>query len=516
MDKNILFFMVDQLSAKWLELAARRGIVPLPNIKGLAANGTWFTNVITSNPVCCPARATIATGLTTRGHGVLENGYRLDPELPTFMRALQKKGYVTGALGKVHFEPHFQTFWPDYKKYGFDVTHITEDGRGGEWLDWVRDSHPGHYEDVLACIWASYIPEYAAYGPDKTDLGGRIREIQKGYNWSTADYPEGSFGAHSQKYPQELTQTEWITRHALDFISGVPEGKPFFAHVSYVQPHFPFTVPAGYLPLVKEELIPEALPAEWRSDPFAPAYFSRQKMQRNNEYDKSARKCYFADLAHLDGQLGRLVALLKDRGVYDNTYIIFISDHGELLGDHEFYGKEERHYDACIRVPLIISGPGLGKGGVCSQFVQHEDVCPTILDMAGAQMEGLKHTPVYLQVPEEKLRMSYGRSLLGYLKGEKGFVRDDAYCESFSPIWSIDYTDWARTVRTEQYRYTYYAGNTGEQLFELSKDPDEQRNLAGDPEYAGVKRDLKDRLLEYLIRQDWPKTPRELYSLGVH
>ena len=118
--------MLDQLAAKWIETAAN-GVCPIPNIQRLQARGTTFTNAISSNPLCCPARATIATGLTTRGHGVLENGYQLDPDLPTFMQALQQGGWQTGAFGKVHFQPHFRTLTPDYHPYGFDVVHNTED-----------------------------------------------------------------------------------------------------------------------------------------------------------------------------------------------------------------------------------------------------------------------------------------------------------------------------------------------------------------------------------------------------
>ena len=138
---NIIFFMVDQLAAKWLE-AAMDGICDLLNIQRLKSQGASFTNAITSNPVCCAARSTLATGLTARGHGVIENGYQLDPALPTFMRTLQADGWRTGAFGKVHLKPHFAGLRPDYRPYGFDVTHITEDARGGEWLDWIASEHP--------------------------------------------------------------------------------------------------------------------------------------------------------------------------------------------------------------------------------------------------------------------------------------------------------------------------------------------------------------------------------------
>jgi arylsulfatase A-like enzyme len=141
---NIILFMLDQLSAKWLE-AARAGACPTPNFDRLAARSTTFTNAFASYPVCCPSRATLATGLTCRQHGVTANGYELDPKLPTFMRLLQQNGWRTGCFGKLHLHPHFAGLHPDYTPYGFDVTHITEDPRGGEWLDWIQTEHPKHH-----------------------------------------------------------------------------------------------------------------------------------------------------------------------------------------------------------------------------------------------------------------------------------------------------------------------------------------------------------------------------------
>ena len=140
---DIVFFMLDQLAAKWLD-AGRAGAANVPNFERLAGLGTNFTRCITSNPLCCPARATLATGLSTRGHGVLQNGYYLDPSIRTFMQDLQGAGYWTGALGKVHFQPHYSSLHPDYRPYGFNVQHITEDGRGGEWLNWIRSEHPAY------------------------------------------------------------------------------------------------------------------------------------------------------------------------------------------------------------------------------------------------------------------------------------------------------------------------------------------------------------------------------------
>ena len=342
---DIVFFMLDQLAAKWLEVA-RAGAVPVPNFERLAEMGTNFTRCVSSNPLCCPARATLATGLSTRGHGVLQNGYYLDGSLPTFMRALQEAGYRTGALGKVHFRPHYSGLHPDYRPYGFDVQHITEDGRGGEWLNWVRREHPQHAPAVYSTIWAREIPEYADYGPDGEDLTAEM-----------AGSPPLR-GVYELPFPAELSQTEWITGYALDFIATAETDRPLLAHISYVQPHSPFAPPAGYRDRVDMTKLPEPAPREWRDDPLGPGCFEGLARIDNMEFGwEEVREHYFADLVHLDEQLGKVLAALESRGRLEETYIVLLSDHGEMLLDHGMVSKGEMHYDACVRVPLLIAGP---------------------------------------------------------------------------------------------------------------------------------------------------------------
>ena len=511
---NIVFFMVDQLSAKWLE-AASDGVCLTPNIDRLREMGTTFTHAFTSNPVCMPMRATLATGLTTRGHGVLENGYQLDPTLPTFMQALQSAGWRTGALGKVHLYPHFRGLRPDYRPFGFDVTHITEDARGGEWLDWVEEEYPEHYESVLATIWPTAIPEFAAYGPERVDLRARIDAIREGFEWATPDFPRNDGFAYTLPFPEPVSQTAWITQHALAFIEETDPDRPLYAHISYVQPHSPFHPPAEYMQYVDVSKIPEPAPAEWVHDPHAPGYFcDKTPVDRDWQY---ARHCYFADIVHLDRQLGKVLDALEAAGRLDNAYLFFLSDHGELLCDHGFVGKEERHYDACIRVPLIIAGPGLQRGQVCDQLVQHEDLCPTVLEACSVSLPPLPKTGPYLKVEQQDIVSLPGRSLLGLCRGEEPDAwRDEAYSESYNAIWSITPGDWARTIRTRDFRYTFYAAGNGEQMFDLRTDPDEQHNVVADPAYATTRRELCDRLLELIVLQDYPKPRRELFALGVH
>jgi arylsulfatase A-like enzyme len=253
------------------------------------------------------------------------------------------------------------------------------------------------------------------------------------------------------------------------------------------------------------------------NDPRAPGHFRGRYPGRGDaRRGLWARKVYFADLVHLDRQLGRVVQALETAGRLESTTIIFLSDHGEMLGDHGMHGKEDKHYDACIRVPLIVAAPRVeGRGLTCDAMVQLEDICPTILDAAGLSLP-----PLPTMGPNAPAHKGYpvmaGRSLLGPACGRQGQDwRDAAYCGSYNGIWSASVGDWAQTIRTANLRYTYWP-NGGEQLFDLANDPGEQRNLVDDPAWAKTRDELRFRLMRLLILQDYPRTRRELFALGVH
>ncbi len=507
--RAIVLFMVDQLAAKWVE-ACLAGAAQLPNLERLQARGTTFRHAISSNPICSPARATIATGLATRGHGMLLNGYNLDPSIPTFMQALQAGGWRTGAFGKLHLRSQYESLFPDYRPYGFDVQHVTEDARGGEWLEWIREEHPEHFDAALSTVWARSFPGFTSHGPEGVDVAARFASI-----------PE-LFGAHELPFPEEISQTSWITRHAVDFIRSTDPAQPLFAHVSYVQPHDPYAPPPGYLDRVAQEHIPEAAPAEWAGDAHAPTIFGDMggRTEPSPEWRRE-RAHYFADMCHLDEQLRLIEAALAHSGRLDDAVIIFLSDHGDLLHDHGLKLKGGMHYDACVRVPLVIAGPGLGRGAERSELVQLEDICPTIYDLAGIDVP----QPPFFRTsrpggglsPDRTFDVLPGRSLVPQSPGEReADWRGVAYIGSFNSN-TIPHTPdrWARSVRTHEWRYTTYPQGGGEQLFDLINDPDEQHNLVRDPAYGGVRRDLRDRLLELLILQDYPHSPRSRFAFGV-
>ncbi len=510
---DVLFFMVDQMGAKWLD-AAMNGICELPNLKRIKSMGVTFSNAFANNPVCCPARATIATGLSGNGHGLLSNGYRLNPEVPTFMNTLKVSGYNTGAFGKIHFYPFDSDYYPysDYTEYGWNVVHNTEDTRVGEWHDMIKNDYPEHYEAMIAtpANWNNDLPYY------KGELGEKMKNAKDNVNW-----PEGTDAGNKTltegffplPFPEELSQTNWITDKALEFIDSTSSSQPLYTHISYVQPHPPFCPPKRFLEYVNEDKIP--LPLGLGSD------FSEDEIYIKNWL--YYRKLYFADFVHIDEQIGRVLDRMEELGRLENTYIIFTSDHGEMLMDHNKGGKSCNHYEAVIRIPLIIAGPDTQKGLICRDIVQHQDICPTILDFEESL---LVNHPKKLtrRVVDESVPTFFGHTLMPLCKGEKcSTIRKFAFAESFGSLCEGPYYDkilphpWKKSLRNERYRYSVSPGrDEGEELFDLQHDPGEFNNLVNDPEYQEIRQMLKNEMLHAVMLQNYPLPPRDLLVIGAH
>ena len=499
---SVVLIVYDQLAACWLE-AGLRGAADLPNFSRLAGAGTYFSRCFSTNPVCSPARASIATGLRSSAHGVMQLGYGLSPELPTFMGALSEAGWHTAACGKLHLRPHWEDLDPDYRPYGFLEQHISEDPRGGPWLDWVRAEHPEHFRSALTTVWARGMDEFAEYGPQREDLAGLM-----------ADLPQLG-NVYELPFPERVSQTNWITDRALDSIGTTPLAQSLLCQIGYVQPHNPYAPPRGYRRFVDFDYVPEPVPATWTDDPLTPPAF-RVRARTADSYEwRSAREHYFADLVHLDRQLGRILSALEETGRDRNTYVVALADHGELLLDHGLIYKDSFHYDACVRVPLLVSGPGLAQGQVRDELVSIEDIYPTILDAAGLP---LPKPPELRQVPGQPAApYAAGRSLLPLARGLSSPEWPDAvFIESYNNLDSRWSKNWVKTVRTATARYSLYGDGAGEQLFDLARDPDEQENLAADPAAHQLRTQMRDRLLEQLLTERYPHPPRDLFRLGAH
>lgn len=497
--KTVLMILVDQLANKWLELCYD-GVVDLPNLAKLRDSSLNFTRAYSVNPVCSPTRATLLTGLAPSVHGLSECGYNLDPRVHTMPRQLQAAGWQTVHVGKLHVRVQIEGVHPDYKQYGFDRTAVTEDARAGEWIDWVKETHPEHYRAALSTVWMHFIPELSAYGPEKEDLASQIRDAYK-------EFPESTTESYVLPFPKEVSQTEWITGRALEFLEESDPQRDLFLQVSYVQPHNPFSPPAEYLDRVRTELIPEPAPAEWESErlPYFDQPIYEQPSYATGDWMKD-RHHYLADLAHLDDQIGVLMEALKKAGRNENCLIIFTSDHGELLHDHGMLGKWERHYDACARIPLYVCAPGATPENTAA-LASHLDVVPTIYEFAG--VDAPTHEVWQREEPFPTMPTLTGHDLLDPQRPVEPVL-----IESNNNHWQPTPSSWSRTLMTDRYRFTHFFNKGGEQLFDLVNDPDEQHNLAADPAYAEIVAQLRFELFERSVQEFYPGTNLNLYQVS--
>ena len=474
---NVILLLTDQLSARWMGCYGC-GAASTPNLDALAARGVRFDNCCVTHPVCMPSRASILTGRSAQHHGVYQSGYELGLDLPTFPQVLQGAGVQTFGVGKFHLECHGRSAYNDVLKYGFDRAETTEDHRAGDWLDWVEETHPQHYERALATVGG--MSHLAGYGPNRRDLLAEVKAAR-------AKYPpeETAQHAYSSIVPEEACQTHWVVDRALAFLEERDREKPFFLKASFVAPHSPYDPPARFLDRVDPDAVPPPANSEdgrllAAIEHFREVPFHRRSAHLTGEDWRIIRHHYLASLAFIDEQVGRLLEYLDETGLDRETLVLFTSDHGDMLGDHGIPAKGAWHFDACIRVPLLVAGPGVQQGAVVRGMVSNLDLFPTITHFGDAG---------------EEVRVE-GKSLHPLLNGTGDLDRPDAtLTESYQAYTGYDVRYWARTVRTPQAALTLF-GNGQAMLFDLEADPDECVNLYGSPAAETTERQLKDLLLE--------------------
>ena len=463
---NILFIMADQLAASFIGCYGS-GVDSTPTLDRLAAHGRKYTRLYAHVPVCAPNRASILTGVSSELHGVVTNNLTLPPGLPTYPRVLRAAGYRTGGFGKFHHHPMQAPLPESMAAYGYDESVITEDTKLGPWLDWVEREHPEHYEAALGMSWG--MPYITAYGPDRRDLSREHRAAAIKHR--EARQQASAFEhMHSSPCPKEIHQTTWITDRGLDFmrrhLDGRPDGQPFFCFVSYVDPHDPYDPPAPYDTMFNPDDMPDPIPMSgdgYRS-PILDACrkdYGLDRIIHRPDVLRQLRAMYHGSIRFIDDQIARMVAFLKERGELDNTIIVFATDHGDMMGDHGFIAKGSFHYDACVRCPLIVAGPGVAPG-VDERLVSSLDFFPTFCDWAD----------VAARPPVE------GVSFAAETPG-----RDVVTIQGLGVPAAAN----ARSIVTEDgWRLTVLEDGSG-QLFNLRADPSEQRDLYRDPAWTEKK-----------------------------
>lgn len=425
---NLLLITTDQQRGDCLGCAGHP-VLETPYLDQLAAEGVYFRHAYSAVPACTPARAAILTGMDQWHHGRLCMTGADALEFPaTLPGELGRAGYQTEGVGKMHFHPQ-------RRLYGFD--HLVLDESGRRFGRFVSDYH-------------RWFDEH--------------REGAYGYRDHSIDW--NSWMARPSHLPEHLHPTHWTASEGIRFLQQRDPSRPFFLWLSFARPHSPYDAPQVYWDMYADH--PD-LPPPWRGDwaePFAQrvADVNAPFTQRSEAEVRRARAGYYGNITFIDHQIGRVLYELQhwDRAELDNTFILFTSDHGDMLGDHHHWRKTYA-YEGSARVPLICRWPrswALPRGQALDAVVELRDVMPTLLEAAGV-------------APPPSVD---GRSLCAAVRGEpwREFVQGE-YTSCYRHDQGMQFV----TDGREKYLWFHHTGQ--ERLFDLAADPGECRDLAALP-----------------------------------
>jgi arylsulfatase len=333
---NLLLLMDDQHRGDCLSCAGHPA-VKTPNLDRLAAEGVRFQHAYSSTPTCTPARAALLTGQGPWDHGMLGYG-RVADRYPTELpRVLAASGYHTFAIGKLHYAPQRNL-------HGFQAALLDESG---------RVESPDFRSDYRSWF-ASQAPNL---GPDATGIG-----------WN--DYT-----AKPYVLPERLHPTTWTADCAVRFLETYNRPQPFFLKVSFARPHSPYNPPQRFWDKYESAPIPAAAQAAW-SDRYRPRNSDQDDIWHGDvgqQAVRRARQGYYGSVSFVDEQIGRILESLDKRRLLDQTRILFISDHGDMTGDH-FLWRKSYAYEPSARIPFLLRQPDGPRGQVNSTPVEIRDV----------------------------------------------------------------------------------------------------------------------------------------------
>ncbi len=441
---NVLFLISDDLSATAVS-AYDNKVCHTPNIDQLASEGILYTKAYSQFPVCGPSRASFMSGYypsATKTYGYVSGRKNIGPQRQTWSQLFKDNGYYTARVSKI---------------FHMGVPIDIETGSNGQ-------------DDQ-----ASWTERYNSQGPEWKAIGeaelvqnnpnGTID--RKGGNVMTIVKADGGEHIHSDG-KTAIKAIELIKTH---------KNEPFFLAVGFVRPHVPFVAPKSYFkPYPYENItLPKKIENDWDDIPERGInYVTSVNGEMSLEQQKKAVAAYYASVSYMDSQVGKVLQALKAEGLEDNTIIVFTSDHGFHLGEHDFWMKVSLHEES-VRVPLIIKVPG-SPPKICHSFVELIDLYPTISELAG--LDYSKH----LQ----------GKSLVKTLKNPEHQVRNMAF--------SVSQGGQSFLLRSNKWAYIQYNedASAGIELFDMQSDPKQYTNLANDKKYGKTvtyfKRQLKKKL----------------------
>jgi len=427
MRQNILLITADQFR---YDAMGHVGVFPVktPNLDGLAAGGASL-EAYTSYPMCCPARASIMTGLPASRHGAYYNGMPWRKGLETLPQVLSENGYYTNLVGKTHFyPPRFQG--------GFDHIFLSSDARKKAGIGGKKTKNaPGH----SARVWDETIAKH----------------YQK--TWKEGDDPA--------QYSATLLTTHALSE--LEWMSDQEETRePFFMWLSLLQPHSPCNPPPPYSDMYRPEDLPPPVRTEEEKLRFS--HQNKEYMRGWRAVDeetlRSFRARYLGDVSLVDAQVGRVLQKLEELGIRENTLVIFSSDHGEYMGDHHQMQKGGFH-ECASRVPMIFNGPGVTPGWQPQGLASLYDLKPTLMDYCGLLMPSYRDDKGELLFPEWTPARDT-MSLLPAVSGEN--LPEDRVVYSEIGVYGQ-----GLMARRGKIKYCYYVNTREFQMFDLESDPNE-------------------------------------------
>ena len=428
---NILIVMADQLNPAFLPVYGHK-LVKTPHLSALARQGVVFDNAYCNSPLCSPSRGVLMTGQLPSRSGIYDNAAEFRADLPTFAHYLRALGYRTVLSGKMHF------CGPD-QLHGFEE-RLTTDIYPADY-GWTPDwDHP------LAR------PQWYHNMSSVTEAGLCVRTNQLDFD------DEVTFAAQRAIYEHVRS----------------PDKRPLCLVASLTHPHDPFAITKEYWDLYRHADIDMPRVKNAPDDPHSarlrhvcaldPAALSEAAV-------RNARHAYFGEISYVDSNLGKMLQALRETGLYDNTVIIFASDHGEMLGERGLWYKMN-YFEGAARVPLIIAGAPHAGAKRVRACVSLADVLPTLVELGGGDLPKLLGSTID------------GRSLMPHLNGQGG--HDEVIGEylaegAIAPMIMI---------RRGSMKFIHAPGDPV-QLYDLAQDPDELRNLAGEPAQRALLEELR-------------------------
>jgi len=428
---NLLIIHTDQLSCWALSIYAKqmtrtpnygKVLVKTPHIDSLADDGAIFHNFFTNSAVCTPSRGCFVSGRYPHAHGAYKNNIEMNRDEVTIAHILQNNGYETGYAGKWHLD---------------------------------GESKPG---------WVS--PERSMGFADCRFM------FNRGHWKKIVEQPKGNPEVSPYKVigDENTYTTDWLACKTIDFITK-PRTKPFFFMVSIPDPHGPFTVREPYMSMYRPENM--TVPNNFKES-------SAKKGRKITAEVMRKSKAHYCGLVKcIDDNVGRILDALKDKRILDDTIIVFTTDHGEYMGEHGLYGKNQ-WYRTAYQIPFIVRWPKkIRPGTVINNFVTSVDVQQTLLGLMEIKPCGREQ----------------GRDASGLLRGQKNEWTDEAMIHHSSLN--------SAGIFTPDYELVLKA-NGNHLLFDRLNDPEQMKNLNNNPDYKQVMKNLAERILRHNIEVNAP------------